>query len=190
MNQDQVTWRPIVDVYKFTEIQTNIARSELGVYYITHADFQNLGIEPYEVTHEEGNLVTTAGLARITNLLTGSGGQTMLNTTVRTGVGNGSCTAAVGDTDLAAAAGSANRQFKVMDATFPSGAGTAVLTFKSSFQTGEANFVWNEWGLDVGTATVTDGTTVNALLFNHKCSAALGTKTSGIWALTVTATFA
>ena len=94
----------------------------------------------------------------------------------------------MGQTDLQAAAGSANRQFKVMDATYPSASG-GVVTARSTFATGEANFVWNEWGLDIGTPTVTDGTTVNAVLLNRKVES-LGTKVSGSWVLTVSVTFA
>jgi len=188
--EENARWYPKVDVYKFTDEQAHNVQDRTGILLPQHADFVRLGIEPVEIAHDEGNLLTTAGLARITNLITATGGTVVLgNLTTRLGVGNGACTAAVGDTDLFASAGGANRQFKVMDATFPTGAGTSTLTFKSSFQTGEANFVWNEWGLDVAAATVVDGTTVNALLLNHKCAAALGTKTSGIWALTVTVTW-
>ncbi len=186
---ETVTWSPKVEVFKFGEDKAQWVRDRSGILRPQHQTFIDYGIEPDEIAYDEGNLLTTAGLARLTNLLTGAGGTVHSNTTTRLGVGNGSCTALVGDTDLAAAAGAGNRQFDIMDATFPTGAGTAVLTFKSSFQTGEANFVWNEWGLDVATATVTSGTTVNTLLFNHKCAAALGTKASGVWALTVTVTW-
>jgi hypothetical protein len=94
----------------------------------------------------------------------------------------------VGDTDLGAAAGAANRWFQIMDATYPS-ASAAVVTYKSSFATGDGNYAWNEWGLDIAAPTVTSSAVVGACLFNHKTSAALGTKASGVWALTVTVTF-
>ena len=75
-----------------------------------------------------------------------------------------------------------------MDATFPT-TSNGVITFKSTYASGEANFVWNEWCVDIGTPTVTDGTTVNALMLNRKV-ASLGTKASGSWVLTATITLA
>lgn len=153
-------------------------------------DFHALDVLPYETTEVHGNLVTTAGLTRLTSLLTGTGGQAITNTSARIGVGNGAGTAAVGDPDLSAAAGSANRWFRVMDATYPQVAG-GVLTLKATFGTADANFSWTEFGIDIGTPTVTSGATVNATLFNHKTSIAQGTKVAGqTWAATATCTFA
>jgi hypothetical protein len=142
------------------------------------ADFEAAHIDPYEVGWVEGNLLTTAGLTRLMALLIGAGGQALTNTSGRMGVGNGVGTGAIGDTDLSAAAGAANRQFAVFDATFPTqSAGT--INVQSTFAGGVANFAWNEFGIDIGTPTVTAGTTVNATLLNHKTSIAQGTKTSG-----------
>lgn len=140
------------------------------------------GLAPFEVREFEGNLLTTAGLARKQNLLIGAGGQVFNNTNCRLGVGDATTAALVGDTDLGAAAGSTHRQFIVMDATFPSQSGTT-LTFKATHTTGFSNFHWQEWGLDNG---VSNGTTVTAVLLNHKIID-LGTKTSAAsWAFTVT----
>lgn len=76
-----------------------------------------------------------------------------------------------------------------MDATYPSTSG-AVLTARSTFGSANGNFAWNEFGIDIGTPTVTAGTTVNAVLFNHKTSIAQGTKASGLtWTATATITF-
>lgn len=152
-------------------------------------DLHRLGIRPYDLSVVEGNLLTTAGLTRLTSLLTGAGGTAITNTTARIGVGNGAGTAAVGDTDLSASAGSANRWFQVMDATYPQTA-AGVLTLKSTFASGDGNFAWNEFGVDIAAATVTSGNTVNTTLFNHKTSIAQGTKASGqVWAATATITF-
>jgi hypothetical protein len=152
-------------------------------------DFARFGLEPEEGTADaERNLLTTAGITRMLTLTVAGGGQGLTNTATRLGTGDGAGTAAVGDTDLSAVAGSTHRWFQVMDPTFPSVA-TNVLTAKASFGTADGNYAWNEWGLDVGTPTVTSGNTVAALLFNHKTSAALGTKGAGsTWALTVTVT--
>jgi len=74
-----------------------------------------------------------------------------------------------------------------MDATYPS-VSAGVLTARATFGASDGNFAWQEWGMDVGTPTVTSGTTVNANFFNHKI-VSLGTKANpAVWALTVTIT--
>jgi hypothetical protein len=134
--------------------------------------------EAYEVNQIPGNLLTTAGLGRIATLVTAGTGNLISTTTARVGVGNGGGTAAIGDTDLSAAAGSANRWFQTCTVTIPSNVWTFVATFASA----DGNFAWTEFGIDIGTATVTSGNTVNAVLLNHKTSIAQGTKASGqVW---------
>lgn len=183
-----IVWIPRARVDKYDQSAVEWVERKSGLLKPDAATLEFYGVKPYECIEVDGNLLTTAGLTRLTSLLTAGGGQAMTNTSTRLGVGNGAGTAAVGDTDLSASAGSANRWFQIMDATFPSVA-AGVVTYKSTFATGDGNFAWNEWGLDIGTPTVTSGNTVNAVLFNHKTSAALGTKASGSWALTVTVTF-
>jgi len=144
-------------------------------------------LAPAEIAEASGNLLTTAGLTRLASLLVAGGGQALTNTATRLGVGDSTTAAAIGDTDLGAAAGSTHRFFMTMDATYPS-VSAGVLTAKATFGASDGNFAWQEWGLDVGTPTVTSGTTVNATFFNHKI-ASLGTKVSpAVWALTVTVT--
>jgi hypothetical protein len=141
---------------------------------------------PYEVNDIPGNLVTTAGWGRLVTLMNAGTGNLITTTTARVGVGNGVGTAAIGDTDLSAAAGSANRWFQTCTVTTPSN----VLTFAATFASADGNFAWNEFGIDIGTATVTSGNTVNAVLLNHKTSIAQGTKASGqTWTATATVTF-
>lgn len=151
-------------------------------------DFGRFGVAP--VTSEvDGNLITTAGLTRLTSLLIAGGGQALTNTSARIGTGNGAGTAAVGDTDLSASAGSANRWFQVMDSTYPQ-VSAGVVTLRSTFASADGNYAWNEFGIDIGTPTVTSGNTVAAVLFNHKTSIAQGTKASGqVWTATATVTF-
>jgi len=142
---------------------------------------------PDDTVDADGNQLVNAGLTRITSLMTGGGGQTLTNTSSRIGVGDGSTAVAGGDTDLSAGAGGTHRQFEVMAATYPTVA-VGVLTFQSVFATGEANFAWNEWGIDIGAPTVAAGTTVNATLLNRRV-VSLGTKTSAsAWTFTVTIT--
>jgi hypothetical protein len=145
------------------------------------------GLPPDDYAESFGNLVTSAGLTRMTSLITAAGGQGLTNTSGRIGVGDSATGANVADTDLGAAAGSTHRQFEVMSATYPQ-TSLGVITARSLFTAGEANFVWNEWGIDIGTPTVSAGTTVAATLLNHKITA-LGTKTAASsWTFTVTIT--
>lgn len=92
------------------------------------------------------------------------------------GVGDSATAFAAGQTDLQAAA---NKVRKPMDATYPSGAAN-VLTFRSTFGTGDANFAWNEWGVFNAAAAAT--------MLNRKVES-LGTKTATqTWQFTVTLT--
>ncbi|MFI6496894.1 hypothetical protein [Nonomuraea typhae] len=169
--------------------QTAWVQQRSGLLAPAVEDFRRHGVAPYDVADIHGNLITTAGLTRLTNLLTAGGGQAITNTSARIGVGNGAGTAAVGDTDLSASAGSSNRWFRVMDATYPQ-VSAGVLTLKATFGSADGNFAWNEFGIDIGTPTVSSAATVNATLFNHKTSIAQGTKASGqTWAATATVTF-
>jgi len=184
---DGIDWYAVATVHKFDEDATGWLTERLGRDPL-FADFRAAGINPYAVDTTERNLLTTAGLTRITSLITGGGGQALTNTSGRIGVGDGSGTAAVGDTDLSAIAGSTHRWFRVLDATYPTLA-AGVITAYATFPSADGNFAWNEWGIDIGTPTVTSGNTVNATLLNHKTSFAQGTKTSGqAWTLQSTIT--
>lgn len=183
---EKASWRARVRVDKFDDDQVAWVARESGLA-VPDGDTLVSLVAPYEVVEQAGNLVTTAGWTRLTSLMVAGGGQGMTNTATRIGTGNSSTAAAIGQTDLQAAAGSANRWFQIMDATYPSVA-TNVLTAKSTFATGDGNFVWAEWGMDIGTPSVTSGNTVNATLVNRAVQA-LGTKASGSWVITATITF-
>lgn len=186
---DSVKWVPLASVAKYSPDQVALATAQLG-HEPDGFELETLFAEPEDGTFESvGNELTTAGLTRITSLINGAGGQALTNTATRIGVGNGSTAFAVGNTDLSAAAGSTNRYFMTMTATYPS-TSAGVITARASFGTADGNFAWNEWGLDIGTPTVTAGTTVNATLVNRKVPAGgMGTKASGaVWDFTVTIT--
>jgi hypothetical protein len=99
------------------------------------------------------------------------------NANARLGVGDGNGsvpTVAATDTVLTAPT---NKLFKGMNATYPSRSGTVTVTLQSTFATTDANFPWNEWGIDNGTT-----------LFNHK-GVSLGTKVNtATWVFTATLT--
>jgi hypothetical protein len=177
-------------VMRWDAYQTAWAGQRLGdgrFVQPTAEDFRALGIEPYAVSAFEGNLITNAGWTRLMNLLTAQGATQALDAThARVGVGNATTPAeAYADTDLAAAAGSANRWFQLV-----SGAGTLgtrTLTFAATFGTADGNFAWNETGIDFGTAS---GNTVTAPLLNHKVAIAQGTKVAGqTWTASAVLTF-
>lgn len=185
--EDFITWRPHALVEKWSGEQVAWVTKKTGIL-APSGDLLSAHMAPEETAESEGNLLTTAGLTRLTALLIASGStQAIVNTSARLGVGNGSTTATVADTDLAAASTSANRWFQVMDATYPQ-VSAGVLTVKSTFGGSDGNFVWAEWCIDIGAPTVTSGATVAATMFNRKV-AALGTKASpAVWALTATIT--
>lgn len=179
-------WTVAWTLEKFDEDATRRLTEQLG-REPTGDDFAAAGVLPFDVVEVADNLLTTAGLTRLMNLLIGAGGQALTATSGRIGVGNSSTAEAVGQTDLQAAAGATNRYFQPFDATYPQVSG-GVLTVKSTFGGSDGNFAWAEWGIDIGTPTVAGGTTVSAVLFNRKV-AANGTKTSGqSWAFTCTVT--
>lgn len=181
---DGIDWHASLAVARWDAEQTAWAAASLG-RQPGGIDFADLGIAPYLETQVEHNLLTTAGIGRIVTLLNAGTGNLIASTTVRVGTGNGAGSAAIGDTDLSAAAGSANRWFQTCTVTVPSN----VLTFVAVFGTADGNYAWNEWGADVGTATVSSGNTVGAVLLNHKTSIAQGTKASGqTWTATATIT--
>jgi len=150
-------------------------------------DFLCAGMAPYETTEVAGNLITNAGWTRLMNLLTNQGATQALDAThARIGVGNSNTAEAYTDTDLAAAAGSANRWFQLVSSAGT--LGTRTLSLSATFGINDGNFAWNEFGIDFGTAS---GNTVSAPLFNHKAGIAQGTKTSGqTWSAAALLTFA
>lgn len=188
MSNDTIKWQIHWGVQKYAAADVARLEQRLGRRAVGD-DFLAAGVRPFEDNRIDGNLLTTAGLGRLTSLLIGGGGQAASNTATRIGVGDGTTAAAIGDTDLSASAGSTHRFFQPADSTYPSASG-GVVTVKATFGTGDGNFAWNEFGIDIGTPTVSGGTTVNALLLNHKTSIAQGTKTSGqTWVATATITF-
>lgn len=95
------------------------------------------------------------------------------------GAGDSSTSFAASQTDLQAAS---NKLRKAMDATYPQRSSN-VLTFRSTFGTGDANYAWEEWGVFNASSSGT--------MLSRKVEA-LGTKTSAqSWqftaAITVTA---
>lgn len=120
--------------------------------------------------------LTNAYRDYLASLSAGAGGTAFNNANSYIGVGDSSTAFAATQTDLQAAS---NKLRKAMDATYPQVAAN-VLTFRSTFATGDANFAWQEWGVFNAAAAGT--------MMNRKVES-LGTKTSSqSWQLTVTIT--
>jgi hypothetical protein len=176
---DSLKWTPFMTLEKWTKDQVAWVRVMTGIQQPDGALLARY-VRPHEILHVAGNLLTNTGLNRISSLILGAGGQALTSTAVRLGVGDSSTAATAGDTSLGT-----NQYYQVMDASYPQFS-NGVMTFKATFPESVANFTWQGWGLDVGTPTVTSGSTVNTLI-NHKIHA-LGTKIFGAWSLTVTLT--
>lgn len=124
------------------------------------------------------NLFLGAGINRIWQLVIGDSTATFTNAEAQIGIGDSSAAAASGQTDLQAAV---NKTWKAMDATFPTAGTSQQAVFKSTFGTGDANYVWNEFAVRRLTGT---------LLLDRGVSS-MGTKTSaGTWVPTVTLSIA
>lgn len=156
---------------------------------VTEEEIRRGEVQPYEVLEREGNLLVYGGSSNIWQSLIGNGtttgGQTLTyfnNANAHIGVGDSTTAAAATQTDLQAAS---NKVRKAMEATYPTHtdgttSGSATITFRSVFGTGDANFAWQEWG-------VFNASTGGRML-NRKVES-LGTKTSAAtWTFTVTIT--
>ncbi len=180
---ESIRWQAHMRVAKYDE-RASLKALRRGFERPGDDDFAELGIRPFEVVNTPGNLLTTAGLGRIATLINAGTGNLISSTTARVGAGNSNTAETIGQTDLQAAAGSTNRWFQTCTVTIPSN----VWTFVAVFGTADGNFSWSEWGIDIGTATVSSGNTVSAVLLNRKV-ASNGTKASGqTWTATATIT--
>lgn len=118
--------------------------------------------------------VTTAGLNHIAGAIIGEALTAFNAANCYLGVGDSTTAFAVGQTDLQAAT---NKAREIVDSA--PGRSGAVLTFIATFETGDANFPWNEFGIFNNSSGGT--------MLARKVQS-LGTKASGDWTLTVTET--
>lgn len=143
--------------------------------------------EPFAVEHYDGNMLVYGGVSLLWQFALGNGvttaGQALTflnNSRAAIGVGDSSTATAATQTDLQA---TTNKLRKAMDTGFPSHTdGTTstnnTLRFRSTFDTTEANFAWNEAGV-FNSATAATGR-----MLNRKVQS-MGTKTStASWQIT------
>ena len=140
------------------------------------AELAEVGIVPIERLTSRNILVNT-GLTDIGNgLITAGLALPYSAANAHLGVGDSATAAAVTQTDLQAAT---NKFRKAMDGGFPT-VSNGVYTFRSTYSTAEANFVWAEWA-------VFNAATAGRML--NRSVAALGTKpNTQSWQLTTTVT--
>ena len=192
---DGIKWEPHAKVLKYDPETIRTLTKDLG-HVPTPEDLRYLedryGLTPDSISEAHGNLLTTAGLNRITNLIIGGGGAALTNAQIIVGVGSSSTAAAVGDTALGGNGASTTAWYQGPDSSNPTQS-NGVITCNSTFGTSDGNFAWNEWCWGVGTGTRTAGNTfasvsTSPVLINHKVQS-LGTKVSGaIWTLQATIT--
>ena len=191
---DSIKWEPHAKVLKYDPETIRMLTKDLG-HVPTAEDLRFLearGLTPDGIAEAHGNLLTTAGLNRITNLIIGGGGAALTNAQIIVGVGSSSTAATVSDTALGGNGASTTAWYQGPDASNPTQS-NGVITCNSTFGTADGNFAWNEWCWGVGTGTRTAGNTfasvsTSPVLVNHKVQS-LGTKVSGaIWTLQATIT--
>ncbi len=151
-----------------------------------------IGQTPDEVVSVKGNLLLYAGASALWQCLIGNGTGTAAqsltffnNGNAAIGVGDSSTSAAATQTNLQA---SSNRLRVGMVSTYPqhtpgTTSGAATITFQSSFSTGQANYAWNECG--IFNSTIADGSVGSPL---NRLVQSFGTKSAGVWTLTLTVT--
>lgn len=135
---------------------------------------------PYNVVEGEGNILTIGGASALWERLIGTAVSAFNNANAYLGVGDGSTTAADTQTDLQGS----NKTRKGMDSTYPqhsdstSVSSAKSIVYRSTFASGDANHVWDEWGLF--------NASTSGRMLNRRAEG-MGTKGSGTtWQLQVT----
>jgi hypothetical protein len=123
--------------------------------------------EPYETLGPFKNAYVNVGGVALLNLVAGLGGTAFTNAAAFIGVAESGAATTTGMTDLQGS----TKTYKAMDATFPSLSGQ-VMTWKSTFASGDANNVWAEIALFNGNNPPT------AKMLS-RIAQAMGTKASG-----------
>jgi hypothetical protein len=140
------------------------------------------GIKPLFRRMSINSLTRDNGAHVIGQLISGNGGTAFNNANARICVGTSSTANPVPNTSTALTA----EVCIAMDPTYPSvgapGVGSNIVTWRSTFASGDANQAWNEWGIRNAAAGAGD-------LLNRAVQA-FGTKIVGVvWQITATITF-
>lgn len=201
---DGIKWWPLARVEKWEAETLRELKHEFNLtqepnHYTLDYLKKKYGAEPTSVLETEGNYLTNVGRVRVADLTVGNGTpKQLVSPYAGTGVGDASTLATQaniqGQTALQA---TTNLLYKPLDSTPTSGtvAGSTsgVITAQTTYQTGDANFAWNEWCLTVATATSVSSSsfataTTSGIMLNRAVTS-LGTKVStAVWVLQVTVT--
>lgn len=211
---DGIRWYPRVRVARYSPEQTAWATGRLGP--VLHGDqLRALFAEPEDgFAFDEGNNMVNGGLTNLINLLTGATPSGATGRPLSLGLGGGAAgSACVGvgtDVTTAFAAtqahlanatgeGSSNSWYQSMDAGYPTLTSPNVINGQSTFQAGNANFVWGEWCYVSGAGVPTAGAVLGSVyatggsgaMMNRKIPASpLGSKMAGAaWVFQTTVTF-
>jgi len=172
-----VTYKTRYRVYKFESDEAR-ARAEGWLNQVAGRELPADRPEGLvEVVEGEGNVLLNEGINNgIWPLVAGDNTVTPFdNDNARIGVGDSTTAADATQTDLLGT----NKAYKGMDAGYPTYGSNQKIVFRATFGDDEANFDWNEWVVDNGSAA---GVTLNRKVDN------MGTKTQGSWTLEVSIT--
>lgn len=149
--------------------------------------FERYGVEPETWTQDNVNNVLQAGWVALLGGIAGTSITTKWSASVgRIGVGDSTTAVAYTQTDLQA---STNKYYQLVSGapTISTGSSPATLVFAATFGTGNANYAWNEFITDEGTAS--NAGPVVAVCLNRGV-ATMGTKALGqTWTATETIQF-
>lgn len=139
--------------------------------YASDADFA--ADKPFDLVVVDGNMMLNAGITVALQLIGGIAADAFNTANARIGVGDSTAAEAAGQVDLQA---STNKTFKAVSAGYPQVSGQSI-TWRAVFGGAEANYAWQEFAVDNGTA-----------LLNRKVSNQ-GTKAAGqTWTIDLTVT--
>jgi hypothetical protein len=203
-NVDGIKWLASAHIDKYSPDQVAWATQRLG-YNPKGFELEALFAQPEDgILDVQGNLITTAGLGNLTNLLIAGGGDGLTAAKTVLGVGSTATAAAVGDTALGANGTAGNGTvgcWYIAADSAPTRTTTTVtndtVQVVGTFNTSASDFAWQEWGWAVqsGTGAITPSATLASTtagtetLINHKI-ASMGTKAGGAtWVLTTKVTF-
>lgn len=171
----------MLDDTLYRELFKDKARARGNILVVKHRlidPHDPLSAMRYEGEARGSNLFLNVGINRIWDLVTGNSSATFTNAEAQVGIGDSATAAAAGQTDLQAAT---NKTWVAMDATYPTSGSSQQAVFRSTFGSGVANYVWNEFAVRRATGT---------LLLDRGVSS-MGTKTAGgVWTATVTLSIA
>lgn len=131
--------------------------------------------KPYDIARASQNIILDVGANEMLKIITGTGGTAYNNLNAKIGVGNNATAENATQTGLIATGD--NAFYKGMDSGYPQVTGRQMI-FKSTFDTSEANFAWNEFA-------IVNGTGVGAISMNRKVQN-LGVKTTGVFSMQIT----